>query len=176
MHRCRITHTDLKPENLMLVSGASDVEPRSGLRLLRDTRLMLIDFGSATFESGHHTRVVTTRHYRAPEVVLDMGWGPPIDLWSLGCILAELMTGAALFQTHDDLEHLALMVRILGPFDPRFILRAPLGRTFYSASAGRLRWPENAPSSQSVAYVRDSARPLAVRRSAFLSVFGVSWC
>ena len=49
-----------------------------------------------------------TRQYRAPEVILSMHWGPPIDVWSLGCILVELYSGSLLFQTHDNAEHLDL--------------------------------------------------------------------
>jgi dual-specificity kinase len=55
---------------------------------------------------------VSTRHYRAPEVILGLGWSFPCDLWSVGCILAELATGDALFQTHENLEHLAMMERV----------------------------------------------------------------
>lgn len=57
-------------------------------------------------------RQVSTRHYRAPEVILGLGWSFPCDLWSVGCILAELATGDALFQTHENLEHLAMMERV----------------------------------------------------------------
>jgi dual-specificity kinase len=42
------------------------------IRVPVDTTIKLIDFGSATFDSHHHTRVVSTRHYRAPEVILGM--------------------------------------------------------------------------------------------------------
>lgn len=38
-----------------------------------------------------------------------MGWSYPCDIWSIGCILVEFFTGDALFQTHDNLEHLAMM-------------------------------------------------------------------
>eukprot|EP00466_Bigelowiella_natans_P016799 jgi/Bigna1/76903/fgenesh1_pg.44_\ len=60
-----------------------------------------------------------SRQYRAPEVILNVGWSFPADIWSVGCILAELRTGRLLFDTHEtipppqDLEHLALMEKIL---------------------------------------------------------------
>ena len=57
---------------------------------MRDTRVKLIDFGSATFEWEHHSSVVSTRHYRAPEVILELGWSHPCDVWSIGCIIFEL--------------------------------------------------------------------------------------
>ena len=52
---------------------------------------------------------MSTRHYRAPEIILNLGWSSPCDIWSIGCILVEFFTGDALFQTHDNLEHLAMM-------------------------------------------------------------------
>ena len=52
--------------------------------------MKLIDFGSATFDWEHHSTVVSTRHYRAPEVILELGWAQPCDVWSIGCIIFEL--------------------------------------------------------------------------------------
>lgn len=64
---------------------------------------------------------MSTRHYRAPEVIMGSGWSYECDVWSLGCILCELLSGDALFQTHQNLEHLALMQKIIGPF-PRVLV------------------------------------------------------
>lgn len=55
------------------------------------------------------------RHYRAPEVILGLGWSFPCDIWSVGCILVELASGDALFQTHESLEHLAMMQQVGSP-------------------------------------------------------------
>jgi dual-specificity kinase len=60
--------------------------------------IKVIDFGSATFDEQYHSTIVSTRHYRAPEVILGLGWTFPCDIWSCGCILVELATGDALFQ------------------------------------------------------------------------------
>jgi serine/threonine protein kinase len=70
--------------------------------------------GSATFEKEYHSAVISTRHYRAPEVILQLGWSYPSDVWSVGCILLELYTGRTLFQTHHNSEHLAMMEALLG--------------------------------------------------------------
>jgi dual-specificity kinase len=83
-------------------------------RVLLDTEIRLIDFGSATFDDEYHSSVVSTRHYRAPEIILNLGWSYPCDIWSIGCILVEFFTGDALFQTHDNLEHLAMMESVCG--------------------------------------------------------------
>lgn len=92
---------------------------RKEIRRVKNTDIRLIDFGSATFDHEHHSKIVSTRHYRAPEVILELGWSHPCDAWSIGCILFELYQGMTLFQTHDNLEHLAMMERILGPLPYR---------------------------------------------------------
>jgi len=67
---------------------------------------------------------VSTRHYRAPEIILGLGWSFPCDIWSIGCILVEFYTGDALFQTHDNLEHLAMMQAVCGPRIDAKLVRA----------------------------------------------------
>ncbi|PIA16455.1 kinase-like protein, partial [Coemansia reversa NRRL 1564] len=119
LHGLNLVHTDLKPENILLESGAYDVVPFGSstsvkTRMLRSTRIRLIDFGSATFDNEYHSQVVSTRHYRAPEIILNLGWSFPCDMWSVGCIILELLTGEALFQTHDNNEHLAMMEAVVG--------------------------------------------------------------
>lgn len=118
LHANGITHTDLKPENILLVDDRSElVKDRNGKqrRRLKDTTIRLIDFGSATRDADYHATIVSTRHYRAPEIILGLGWGHECDVWSVGCILVEFFTGEALFQTHENVEHLAMMQRVLGP-------------------------------------------------------------
>ncbi|KAK8850533.1 hypothetical protein IAR55_004451 [Kwoniella newhampshirensis] len=126
LHSLKLVHTDLKPENILLCSNeARLVGPRvrnaKSKSILRNTEIRLIDFGSATFESEYHSSVVSTRHYRAPEIILGLPWSYPCDMFSIGCILVEFYTGDALFQTHDNLEHLAMMEVVMGKFSPRMI-------------------------------------------------------
>ncbi|KAK8050029.1 hypothetical protein PG994_011759 [Apiospora phragmitis] len=127
LHDLNLIHTDLKPENILLCDNAyqtftynrripssSAGTPRQAnqRKVLLDTEIRLIDFGSATFEDEYHSSVVSTRHYRAPKIILGLGWSFPCDIWSIGCILVEFFTGDALFQTHDNLEHLAMMENV----------------------------------------------------------------
>jgi len=116
-HSIKLIHTDLKPENILLCDDAYELVEKDGEKDYRvpvRTDIRLIDFGGATFEKDHHSRIINTRQYRSPEVLLGLGWSYPSDMWSVGCILAELLTGELLFGTHEDLEHLALMEKILG--------------------------------------------------------------
>ncbi|KAL8263234.1 hypothetical protein R6Q59_024583 [Mikania micrantha] len=161
MHDLRLIHTDLKPENILLVSSeyikVPDYKflPRSGKEgcfknLPKTSAIKLIDFGSTTFEHQDHSYVVSTRHYRAPEVILGLGWNYPCDLWSVGCILVELCSGEALFQTHENLEHLAMMERVLGPLPQHMIMRADRRSEKYFRRGSRLDWPEGAASRESM--------------------------
>ena len=58
----------------------------------------MIDLGSSCFTTDQLSSYVQSRSYRAPEVILGLPYGPGIDVWSLGCILAELLSGYVLFQ------------------------------------------------------------------------------
>lgn len=142
LHDLNLIHTDLKPENILLVNSnyqtftynrnipsSSSLTNRTAKyrRVLLEPEIRLIDFGSATFEEDYHSSVVSTRHYRAPEIYLNLGWSFPCDIWSIGCILVEFFTGDALFQTHEDLEHLAMMEAVCGKEIDRAIIRAVTG-------------------------------------------------
>ncbi|TPX30192.1 hypothetical protein SmJEL517_g06188 [Synchytrium microbalum] len=168
-HSLRLIHTDLKPENLMLEQNAYSARPyKKGTnpngqpvlrRELNSTYLRLIDFGSAIFEDDYHSSIVSTRHYRAPEIILSMGWSYPCDIWSIGCILVEFFTGEALFQTHDNLEHLAMMEQTLGKFPPEFIAMVPNSYKYFKG--GKLDWPNQEVNRSSKAFVR-KLNPLEV--------------
>ncbi|KAF9680880.1 hypothetical protein SADUNF_Sadunf06G0167600 [Salix dunnii] len=118
--------------------------------LPKSSAIKLIDFGSTTFEHQDHNYVVSTRHYRAPEVILGLGWNYPCDIWSVGCILVELCSGEALFQTHENLEHLAMMEKVLGPLPQHMVIRADRRAEKYFRRGVRLDWPEGATSRESM--------------------------
>ncbi|XP_041022489.1 serine/threonine-protein kinase AFC3-like isoform X3 [Juglans microcarpa x Juglans regia] len=159
MHDLHLIHTDLKPENILLVSSEHIKLPgckrfssdEMQFRCLpKSSAIKLIDFGSTAFDNQNHSSIVSTRHYRAPEVILGLGWSYPCDLWSVGCILIELCSGGALFQTHENLEHLAMMERVLGPLPEHMVKRADRGAEKYFRRGSRLNWPEGAVSRESI--------------------------
>lgn len=84
LHNLGLIHCDLKPENI-LVKSYSRCEVK------------VIDLGSSCFETDHLCSYVQSRSYRAPEVILGLPYDKKIDIWSLGCILAELCTGNVSF-------------------------------------------------------------------------------
>ncbi|KAI9932277.1 hypothetical protein ASPWEDRAFT_739451 [Aspergillus wentii DTO 134E9] len=177
LHDLNLIHTDLKPENILLVNNAyqtftynrtipssSHATSRNARqrRVLLDSEIRLIDFGSATFDDEYHSSVVSTRHYRAPEIILNLGWSFPCDIWSIGCILVEFFTGDALFQTHDNLEHLAMMEAVIGQrIDTRLVRQVMqggrTGSTNQSAkyfNRNKLDYPNEETTRPSRKYVR----------------------
>ena len=73
----------LQPENILLLNGR-EIPQRGGYSIPESTRIKVIDFGGATYDNEKKSTIVNTRQYRAPEVILNVGWGCPSDLWSVG--------------------------------------------------------------------------------------------
>lgn len=103
VHSLRLIHCDLKPENILIKSYSR-------------CEVKVIDFGSSCFVDDHLSSYVQSRSYRAPEVMLGLPYDQKIDLWSLGCIIAELWTGYVLFQNDSVQSLLARILGIVGDF------------------------------------------------------------
>ncbi|KAM9780844.1 dual specificity protein kinase CLK1-like isoform 2-T7 [Syngnathus typhle] len=149
LHRNKLTHTDLKPENILFVCSDYDVKYNERMKLdKRKTRspdVKVVDFGSAVFDHQHHPPLVSTRHYRAPEIILELGWNQSCDVWSLACVLMEYYSGHTLFPTHDSREHLAMMETILGPIPPHMLKQT---RKQHYVLNERLDWDEGSSSGR----------------------------
>ncbi|XP_047057953.1 DYRK-family kinase pom1-like [Lolium rigidum] len=104
LHHLRIVHCDLKPENILIKSYSR-------------CEIKIIDLGSSCFLTDNLSLYVQSRSYRAPEVILGLPYDQRIDIWSLGCILAELYTGEVLFPNESVSMMLAGMIGIVGPID-----------------------------------------------------------
>ncbi|XP_022643864.1 stress-activated protein kinase JNK-like isoform X2 [Varroa destructor] len=92
LHSAGIIHRDLKPSNIVVSSSCE---------------LKILDFGLARTtgkESFTMTPYVVTRYYRAPEVILGMGYKENVDIWSVGCIMGEMIRGAVLFPGTDHID------------------------------------------------------------------------
>lgn len=103
-HCHRILHRDLKPQNVLV-----DVQQRV---------LKLADFGLARAFSvplRAYTHEVVTLWYRAPEILLgESKYATPMDIWSLGCIVAEMATGQALFPGDSEIDTIFKIFRVFG--------------------------------------------------------------
>ncbi|KAL1217839.1 putative dual specificity protein kinase YAK1 [Cardamine amara subsp. amara] len=104
LHGLGIIHCDLKPENILIKS-------------YKRCAVKIIDLGSSCFRSDNLCLYVQSRSYRAPEVILGLPYDEKIDLWSLGCILAELCSGEVLFPNEAVAMILARIVAVLGPIE-----------------------------------------------------------
>lgn len=89
-------------------------------------RVKLADLGNACWTDHHFTTDIQTRQYRSPEAILGAKYGPNTDMWSVGCMVFELLTGDYLFDpqqgsryTKDD-DHIAQIIELLGRF-PRYL-------------------------------------------------------
>jgi serine/threonine protein kinase len=119
IHGLGLIHCDLKPENI-LVKSYSRCE------------IKVIDLGSSCFQTDHLCSYVQSRSYRAPEVILGLPYNQKIDMWSLGCILAELCSGNVLFQNDSLATLLARVVGILGPIDPALLAKGKDTHKFFT--------------------------------------------
>ncbi|XP_068202292.1 mitogen-activated protein kinase 14-like isoform X3 [Palaemon carinicauda] len=100
IHSAGIIHRDLKPSNIAVNE---------------DCELKILDFGLARPTESEMTGYVATRWYRAPEIMLNwMHYNQTVDIWSVGCIMAELLTGRTLFPGADHIQQLNLIMELLG--------------------------------------------------------------
>ncbi|CAI0383338.1 unnamed protein product [Linum tenue] len=109
IHSAHVFHRDLKPKNILANA---------------DCKLKLCDFGLALRCSIFLQDYVATRWYRAPEFILNwLLYTPAIDIWSIGCIFAELVTGKPLFPGKNVVHQLDLITDLLGTPSPATISR-----------------------------------------------------
>ncbi|EUB56929.1 Dual specificity protein kinase CLK2 [Echinococcus granulosus] len=169
MHDNQLTHTDLKPENILFnrsdYISVHNRKKRRYDRIVKCSDVRLIDFGSATFDYDHHSTIVSTRHYRAPEVILAFPTDAPFMLFVQSSAGPNPATCGRL-ATHDNREHLAMMERTLGHIPYRMTRKSRTGFFYH----GRLDWDFYSPEGR---YVRENCRPLLVSASHALPPFPI---
>uniref|UniRef100_A0A1I8B606 dual-specificity kinase n=1 Tax=Meloidogyne hapla TaxID=6305 RepID=A0A1I8B606_MELHA len=116
----KIIHTDLKPENILLETPTS-------------SSIKIADFGCSFFEGKKVYSYFQSRYYRAPEVILGGKIGMSLDMWSFGCILAELLTGSVLLPGNNEGDQLALMIELLGKPDEKFLEKVTRKNEFFNS-------------------------------------------
>uniref|UniRef100_A0A8C0ZY66 Stress-activated protein kinase JNK n=1 Tax=Castor canadensis TaxID=51338 RepID=A0A8C0ZY66_CASCN len=108
LHSAGIIHRDLKPSNIVVKS---------------DCTLKILDFGLARTACTNFmmTPYVVTRYYRAPEVILGMGYKENVDIWSVGCIMAEMVLHKVLFPGRDYIDQWNKVIEQLGTPSAEFM-------------------------------------------------------
>ncbi|GLT84662.1 hypothetical protein SLE2022_028790 [Rubroshorea leprosula] len=143
VHSANVLHRDLKPSNLLLNANCD---------------LKIGDFGLArtTSETDFMTEYVVTRWYRAPELLLNCSeYTAAIDIWSVGCILGEIMTRQPLFPGRDYVHQLRLITELIGSPDDSSLgfLRSDNARRYvrqlpqYPRQQFSARFPNMSPSA-----------------------------
>ncbi|KAI9261737.1 kinase-like domain-containing protein [Sporodiniella umbellata] len=133
----KLIHCDLKPENILL-------------KHREKSSIKVIDFGSSCLESEKVYTYIQSRFYRSPEVIMGINYNTAIDMWSTGCILAELHTGYPLFPGENEQQQLACIMEILNVPDPYLVEKSSRRKLFFDSlgspriipnSKGRKRKP-----------------------------------
>jgi glycogen synthase kinase 3 beta len=112
MHLKGVVHRDIKPQNLL-------VDPTCHV-------LKVCDFGSAKKLQADETSTcyICTRYYRAPELIFGKkDYDSKIDLWSAGCVFAELLLGKPLFTGYDQISLLAEIMKCIGSPEKELVKR-----------------------------------------------------
>ncbi|XP_060691431.1 STKc_p38 domain-containing protein isoform X3 [Hemiscyllium ocellatum] len=107
IHSAGIVHRDLKPSNLAVNQNCE---------------LKILDFGLARPTETEMTGYVITRWYRPPEIILNwMHYGYSVDIWSVGCILAEMVTRSVIFPGFDHFDQLTKIMNVTGTPPPALV-------------------------------------------------------
>jgi serine/threonine protein kinase len=120
LYQLKVVHSDLKPDNILL-------------RHPTKSALKVIDLGSGCFEDTRINPYVQSRFYRAPEVVLGLPVTMKIDMWSFGCVLAELFLGYPLFKCEDERELVLAFAELRGPPPLQLLRKAQRAGAFFDA-------------------------------------------
>ncbi|KAM9831135.1 SRSF protein kinase 3 [Syngnathus typhle] len=161
--QCKIIHTDIKPENILLcpketgpvfnstvssglkgneadTTGKQDLIPG----VFHDATVKIADLGSSCWVYKHFCEEIQTRQYRSLEVLLGSDYGPPADIWSVACIAFELLTGDALFEPKAgasfslEEDHIAQIMELLGKIPPAVAMSGKYSADYFN-HRGNLR-------------------------------------
>lgn len=114
-----IIHCDLKPENILL-------------RTLDSPAIKVVDFGSACHESEQTYTYIQSRFYRSPEVLLGLRYTTAIDMWSFGCIVAELYLGLPIFPGSSEYNQLTRIIEAVGNIPDDMVVGSKHGHRYFN--------------------------------------------
>ncbi|TPX48858.1 hypothetical protein SeLEV6574_g01807 [Synchytrium endobioticum] len=130
LHSAGVLHRDLKPSNILINENCD---------------LKICDFGLARVSESQMTGYVSTRYYRAPEIMLTwQKYDAQVDIWSVGCIFAEMLEGKPLFPGRDHVHQFSIITELLGT--------PPEGVTERICSENTLRFVHSLPQREKVPF------------------------
>ena len=137
LQEVKIIHCDLKPENILL-------------RQPNRSAIEIIDFGASCFFDKRIYTDIQSRFYRAPEIMLGIPYTNAIDMWSFGCILAELFTGFPIFPGENEADQLLSIMEYTGVPSKEILMKSSRKKLFFDTenvprivpnSKGRKKYP-----------------------------------
>jgi serine/threonine-protein kinase SRPK3 len=149
------SHNSDDTESAAILAAARDITTNSNLQtttnnnaglkkelkiLPRDIVAKVSDFGNACWTFKHFTDEIATRQYRPPEVIVGREYGTSVDIWSLACMVFELLTGDYLFDPKEDPQrrfsrdedHLALITELLGPMPKKLTCEGSKSQEYFN--------------------------------------------
>ena len=123
MKNMQVIHCDMKPENVLFTNEYFN-------------KVKIIDFGASCEDCKSGFFYVQSRYYRAPEIVLGIEYDNEVDMWSLGCIIYELITGSPLFPARDENELLEYFIVTMGHIPEYLLQHAKKYKQFFSKPGG----------------------------------------
>eukprot|EP00003_Mantamonas_plastica_P012987 TRINITY_DN2296_c0_g1_i5.p1 TRINITY_DN2296_c0_g1~~TRINITY_DN2296_c0_g1_i5.p1 ORF type:complete len:509 (-),score=124.88 TRINITY_DN2296_c0_g1_i5:20-1546(-) len=123
IHDLDLIHSDIKPENILIKSYSK-------------CKIKVVDFGSSCFQSDTLSTYVQSRSYRAPEVLLGCPYDQKIDVWSIGCVVGELVLSEVVFESTSSLSLLGRIQSVLGSI-PNSLFEASQFQSQYFGTDGK---------------------------------------
>lgn len=156
IHDNGIIHADIKPENILFTDTTQ-------------TAIKMIDFGCSCFIGKIMFSYIQSRYYRAPEVVLGIEYGTEIDIWSLGCVLCEMITGRPLFPAEDETELIQMMAEVLGMPPSSLIKHGPRSHHYFDEK-GQMKVKPNSKGKHHIAGTSSVSLMTQIKEPMFLSL------
>ncbi|XP_048456416.1 homeodomain-interacting protein kinase 4-like [Rhincodon typus] len=163
-----IIHTDIKPDNIMLVE-----------HVRFPFRVKLIDFGSASIlpEVQHiPDPYIQARYYRSPEILLGLPFCEKLDMWSLGCVLAELRLGSPLYPGKNQYDQIRIIVETQGQPHDQLLNQASKTHHFFKRNSSTSSAHQWQLKSSSEYQSKMFAQPLEPRRHTLKSLDDLETC
>ena len=131
IHSSGVIHCDIKPQNILL-------------KHIHKTGVKIIDFGISCIGKPKIYNYLQTRYYRSPEVILGCSFGTAVDIWSLGCVLAELMNGSPIFKGEDEHDQMIKIMAVFGTLPQELLEKGYKRRYFFHMDNSPILKPNKA--------------------------------